>query len=191
MANQPIVSGDSCLPAAAPTSRSIHSAAKSKIHAKLGGSPKKYWQSIQTIMKRSAAKNGDNGAEAWRPVPAPKTSSLTTLTKAARSCTACHLYRSATQTVCGEGPKGTKLMLFGEQPGDQEDLAGKPFIGPAGKLLDRALEESGDQSQGSLRHQHREAFQVGAARQAPSPPETEFARNRRLPALARSGIATR
>src|SRR4030095_4623136 len=58
-------------------------------------------------------------------------------------CTACHLFRHATQTVFGEGRKGAKLMLLGEQPGDQEDLAGKPFVGPAGKILDRALEEAG------------------------------------------------
>ena len=79
----------------------------------------------------------------WRPAPVPKTSSLTTLKSAAKSCTACHLYKHATQTVFGEGAKGAKLMLLGEQPGDQEDIAGKPFVGPAGKILDRALEEVG------------------------------------------------
>jgi DNA polymerase len=79
----------------------------------------------------------------WIPAPAPETSSLTALEKAAKVCTACHLYKHATQTVFGEGPKGATLMLLGEQPGDQEDLAGKPFVGPAGKVLDRALEEAG------------------------------------------------
>src|SRR5882757_4670372 len=79
----------------------------------------------------------------WRPAPAPNTSSLTTLKSAAKNCTACHLYKHATQTVFGEGAKGAKLMLLGEQPGDQEDFAGKPFVGPAGKILDRALEEAG------------------------------------------------
>ncbi|MEY2500822.1 MAG: uracil-DNA glycosylase [Verrucomicrobiota bacterium] len=79
----------------------------------------------------------------WRPAPAPDTSSLTTLRRAAKDCTACHLYKHATQTVFGEGPKGATLMLLGEQPGDQEDLAGKPFVGPAGKILDRALAEAG------------------------------------------------
>jgi uracil-DNA glycosylase family protein len=53
------------------------------------------------------------------------------------------LYKRGTQTVFGEGPKSSPLMLVGEQPGDQEDLAGKPFVGPAGKILDRALEEVG------------------------------------------------
>jgi len=79
----------------------------------------------------------------WPPAPVPDSSSLSVVAKAARSCTACPLYRHATQTVFGEGPKGATLMLLGEQPGDQEDLAGKPFVGPAGKLLDRALEEAG------------------------------------------------
>jgi DNA polymerase len=79
----------------------------------------------------------------WQPAPAPETSSLTVLKNAAKTCTACHLYKHATQTVFGEGRKGAKLMLLGEQPGDQEDLAGKPFVGPAGKILDRALEEAG------------------------------------------------
>jgi DNA polymerase len=79
----------------------------------------------------------------WQPAPAPDTSSLTTLERAAKTCTACHLFRNATQTVFGEGAKGATLMLLGEQPGDQEDLAGKPFVGPAGKILDRALKEAG------------------------------------------------
>ena len=79
----------------------------------------------------------------WRPAPVPQTSSLTKLKSAAKSCTACHLYKHATQTVFGEGPKGAKLMLLGEQPGDQEDLAGEPFVGPAGKILDRVLADAG------------------------------------------------
>ena len=61
----------------------------------------------------------------------------------AKSCTRCPLYRIATQTVFGEGPVGARLMLVGEQPGDQEDLAGRPFVGPAGKILDKALAEAG------------------------------------------------
>ena len=62
---------------------------------------------------------------------------------AAQDCTACHLYKHATQTVFGEGPKKAPIMLVGEQPGDYEDVAGKPFVGPAGKIMDRALEEAG------------------------------------------------
>ena len=63
--------------------------------------------------------------------------------KAAKDCEACHLYKRATQTVFGEGPKDAPMMLVGEQPGDYEDVAGKPFVGPAGKIMDRALEEAG------------------------------------------------
>jgi len=63
--------------------------------------------------------------------------------KKAAACTLCLLYRSATQTVFGEGPTGAPIMMVGEQPGDQEDLAGHPFVGPAGKLLDRAMAEAG------------------------------------------------
>ena len=78
-----------------------------------------------------------------RPATPPDTSSLTEVLAASRECTACHLYKRATQTVFGEGPRGAPIMLVGEQPGDYEDVAGKPFVGPAGKIMDRALEESG------------------------------------------------
>jgi DNA polymerase len=61
----------------------------------------------------------------------------------AAHCTRCGLYRCATQTVFGEGPADAAMMVVGEQPGDQEDLAGKPFVGPAGRMLDRALEQAG------------------------------------------------
>jgi uracil-DNA glycosylase len=92
-----------------------------------------------TVATKFVAKNEQD----WVPAPVPETSSLATLKRAAKNCTACHLYKHATQTVFGEGSKGATLMLLGEQPGDQEDLAGKPFVGPAGKILDRALEEAG------------------------------------------------
>jgi uracil-DNA glycosylase len=61
----------------------------------------------------------------------------------ARSCTACPLYENATQTVFGEGSEGARLMLVGEQPGDVEDREGRPFVGPAGQLLDWAIEKAG------------------------------------------------
>jgi uracil-DNA glycosylase len=69
--------------------------------------------------------------------------SLAEVADEAASCTRCPLYEKATQTVFGEGPEDAPLMLMGEVPGDKEDLAGKPFVGPAGRLLDRALEEAG------------------------------------------------
>jgi uracil-DNA glycosylase len=65
------------------------------------------------------------------------------LAKIARDCHACELWKRATQTVFGEGQPHSKVMLVGEVPGDQEDRAGKPFVGPAGSLLNRALEEAG------------------------------------------------
>lgn len=73
----------------------------------------------------------------------PKSPTLPSLKKAAEGCEACDLYRRASQTVFGEGPKGAKVMLVGEQPGDREDQEGHPFVGPAGGLLDRALAEAG------------------------------------------------
>src|SRR6267378_214189 len=68
---------------------------------------------------------------------------LKRVAREAASCTRCPLYRHATQTVFGEGPVGASIMMVGEQPGDQEDLAGRPFVGPAGQVLDRALAEAG------------------------------------------------
>jgi uracil-DNA glycosylase family protein len=73
----------------------------------------------------------------------PSGSSLEILREEASRCRACHLWKDATQTVFGEGPQTAQMMLVGEQPGDKEDLAGKPFVGPAGQMLDRALEEAG------------------------------------------------
>jgi DNA polymerase len=68
--------------------------------------------------------------------------SLAELAKAENACTRCPLYKDATQAVPGEGRRQAHLMLVGEQPGDKEDLAGKPFVGPAGQVLDRALAEA-------------------------------------------------
>jgi DNA polymerase len=72
-----------------------------------------------------------------------RTGKLARLAAEAAGCTACDLYRNATQTVFGEGPARARLVLVGEQPGDQEDRAGAPFVGPAGRILDRALAEAG------------------------------------------------
>jgi len=73
----------------------------------------------------------------------PERLTMTALREAASGCRGCPLYADATQTVFGEGTLSSRVMLVGEQPGDQEDLTGAPFVGPAGKLLDRALEEAG------------------------------------------------
>jgi uracil-DNA glycosylase len=73
----------------------------------------------------------------------PDAADLDALRAAAAGCTACPLWEDATQTVFGEGSRSARVMLVGEQPGDREDLAGRPFVGPAGQVLDRALAEAG------------------------------------------------
>jgi uracil-DNA glycosylase family protein len=76
-------------------------------------------------------------------VQIPSQPTVDALRDAAARCPGCDLYKNATQTVFGEGPERARIMLVGEQPGDAEDLAGHPFIGPAGRLLDRCLVEAG------------------------------------------------
>ena len=73
----------------------------------------------------------------------PDKPTLPSMREAVQDCRGCELYANATQAVFGEGSTGAEIMLIGEQPGDKEDLAGAPFVGPAGKLLDAALEEAG------------------------------------------------
>ena len=73
----------------------------------------------------------------------PETTSLARVRNAAAGCKGCHLWKPATQTVFGEGPRKASVLMIGEQPGDQEDLAGHPFVGPAGRLLDKSLAEAG------------------------------------------------
>lgn len=94
------------------------------------------------MLKKSAPKKTSGNGE-FRPAPVPDTNSLAEVEQASKRCQACPLYLRGTQTVFGEGPTRAPMMLIGEQPGDQEDLAGKPFVGPAGKIMDRALEEAG------------------------------------------------
>jgi uracil-DNA glycosylase len=77
------------------------------------------------------------------PAPVPDSRDLRVLRRAAAVCQACPLWRRATQTVFGEGPARARVLVVGEQPGDQEDQAGHPFVGPAGQLLDRALQAAG------------------------------------------------
>jgi DNA polymerase len=133
---------------------SIFNPARLKVGAMLKEMPKKYWKNMPetalvgalvagaqareaTMVERSETQLGSNALAAWQAVR-----------EEARGCTRCHLYECATQTVFGEGPVTAPLMFVGEQPGDQEDLAGKPFIGPAGQLFDRALGDAGiDRSQ--------------------------------------------
>src|SRR5687767_2229862 len=76
-------------------------------------------------------------------MPARAAAQITAVAAEAKTCRRCPLYKNATQTVFGEGPASARVMLVGEQPGDQEDKAGRPFIGPAGRLLDDVLEKAG------------------------------------------------
>jgi uracil-DNA glycosylase family protein len=78
---------------------------------------------------------------AWELIPERPT--LGKVSRAAEECRACPLWRNATQTVFGEGSASAEIMFVGEQPGDREDIEGKPFVGPAGRLFDRALEDAG------------------------------------------------
>jgi DNA polymerase len=85
-----------------------------------------------------ATKSNNSPADLIRP-----DASLSDLWEAAQECRGCDIWQRATQAVLGEGGPGAEVMLVGEQPGDREDIEGHPFVGPAGKLLDRALEEAG------------------------------------------------
>jgi uracil-DNA glycosylase len=105
-------------------------------------------------------------------------------------CQRCPLFEKATQVVFGEGPVDATIMMVGEQPGDKEDTVGRPFVGPAGHILDDALSEAGlDRSRiyvtNAVKHfKH-------TARQASSAQEAEPERNRNLPIVARTTIGTR
>ncbi|MBC7773336.1 MAG: UdgX family uracil-DNA binding protein [Pyrinomonadaceae bacterium] len=123
--------------------------------------PKKYWstlpeaQIIEQLLADAPVRTGAmiertiggpvGGASAFIPAvqSAEPAIALPVLKNAAAACRGCDLYRDATCTVFGEGPWDASIMLVGEQPGDQEDLAGRPFVGPAGQLLDRALADAG------------------------------------------------
>ena len=147
---------------------SIFNPARLKVGAMVKEMPKKYWRNMPEtslvqpliagarkreleMIDRSAAKDGLKNALAAERRIEPGDNVRATweaLLKEARGCTRCDLYKCGTQTVFGEGPLDAKLLFVGEQPGDQEDLAGRPFVGPAGQLFDQALEKAGiDRSQ--------------------------------------------
>jgi uracil-DNA glycosylase len=111
----------------------------------------------------------------------PPRINLTSLRVAVQECRGCSLYRRATRAVFGEGLRRARLVLVGEQPGDREDLAGRPFVGPAGRLLDEALEEAGiDRSQAfvtnAVKHFKWEARGKRRKHQSPSSAEIEACR---------------
>jgi probable DNA metabolism protein len=127
---------------------SIFNPARVKVGTMLKEMPRKYWKNMpetalvpellataqarESGMIARATEVGGNSRIAWE-----------ALREEAMGCTRCHLYKPATQTVFGEGPVDAALMFVGEQPGDQEDLAGHPFVGPAGQVFDRALAAAG------------------------------------------------
>jgi uracil-DNA glycosylase len=141
---------------------SIFNPARLKVKAMQTEMPKKYWRNlpeaslIKPLIAEAARAAGNMiAAEPTEPRKSQKreepamarkpltADSIAALREEASDCRACHLYKNATQTVFGEGPQHAQVMLVGEQPGDKEDLAGKPFVGPAGQMLDRALKEAG------------------------------------------------
>jgi DNA polymerase len=141
----------------------IFNPARLNIGAMRSEMPKKYWRNLpeaaairdlirtaqsrtQTMVDQPVFSPTRPPSRIARPHPplAPvESGTLAALAQEAVACRLCPLWQPATQTVFGEGPSGARLMLVGEQPGDQEDLAGRPFVGPAGQLLDRALAQAG------------------------------------------------
>ncbi len=127
----------------------IFNPARLKIDAMTKEMPKKYWKNlpeaalIPELIAGAAGRTRAMIDTAPRDAPAAATDALGALRADAASCTRCPLYAPATQTVFGEGPADARLMFVGEQPGDQEDLAGRPFVGPAGQVFDRALAQAG------------------------------------------------
>ena len=122
--------------------------------------PQKYWQNLPEAellpgLLRDAGQRVRDMAERefeparrripapLQPAPVPADGSLAQVQRAARECRRCPLWQPATQTVCGSGPDDARVMVVGEQPGDEEDLSGRPFVGRAGRLFDRALAELG------------------------------------------------
>ena len=138
---------------------SIFNPARLKIGAMTSEMPRKYWRNLPEAaaipeLIRTAPGRVDRMVEQpvisppkpTRARPAevePSGSPLAEAARQAQSCRRCDLWQPATQVVFGEGPADARIMMIGEQPGDQEDLAGRPFVGPAGQVLDRAMAEAG------------------------------------------------
>lgn len=142
---------------------SIFNPARLKVKAMQKEMPKKYWRNLPeaSLIDPLIAQAGNmtramlghspqepraslqRKEEPVRKSPAPVPESLEALREEAVDCRACPLWKDATQTVFGEGPAHAEIMFVGEQPGDKEDLAGKPFVGPAGQVFDRALKDAG------------------------------------------------
>jgi DNA polymerase len=155
-----------------------------------------WWEAHQEAILRTAHDGGglpeaEELDEAPRPLNCPpigpvvlaesQTGGTRSLARDARGCERCSLYEAATQTVFGEGPRNARVLFVGEQPGDQEDVIGRPFVGPAGQLLDEALEEAGiDRRQIGITNavKHFKFTPRGRRRihQSPSPQEIDICR---------------
>ncbi|PYR67466.1 MAG: uracil-DNA glycosylase [Acidobacteria bacterium] len=95
------------------------------------------------MAKKGSPDDANPGGERSAAPFVPKSTSIRTLTAAAHECRGCDLYKTATQVVFGAGPNKARVVFVGEQPGDQEDRQGAPFVGPAGAMLDKALDAAG------------------------------------------------
>ena len=186
---------------------SIFNPARLKVGAMLKEMPKKYWKNMpETALVRQLVAGAQGRETAMveaskRKLSETEVEGLTRADRAerriepggnalgawqailadAKACTRCHLYKLGTQTVFGEGPLDAKIMFVGEQPGDQEDLAGRPFVGPAGQLFDRALGEAGvDRAQtyvtNAVKHFKFERRGKRRIHQKPEGPEIEACR---------------
>ena len=128
---------------------SIFNPARVKVGAMLKEMPRKYWKNmpetalVPELLATAQARESGMITQARAAVGGNIEAAWEALREEAMGCTRCHLYKPATQTVFGEGPVTASMMFVGEQPGDQEDLAGHPFVGPAGQVFNRALEEAG------------------------------------------------
>ncbi|WP_022682512.1 UdgX family uracil-DNA binding protein [Sphingobium bisphenolivorans] len=168
---------------------SIFNPARLKIGAMLSEMPRKYWRNlpeaalIPELVAGAQAREAAMIAAPAKPPARPSNATATwaALREEAMGCTRCPLYRDTTQTVFGEGPIDAPLLFIGEQPGDQEDLAGRPFVGPAGQLFDRALEEAGiDRRQtyvtNAVKHFKHERRGKRRIHQTPETPEIQACR---------------
>ena len=126
----------------------IFNPARLKIGAMLKEMPRKYWKNmpetalVPALIAGAQARESGMIEAARDTIGGNSAMALAALSEEASGCTRCPLYKPATQTVFGEGPVDAAMMVVGEQPGDQEDLAGRPFVGPAGQVFDRALAEA-------------------------------------------------
>ena len=141
--------------------RATFNPARANLTATMAEMPKKYWRNMpetdlipgllaeagertrQMVESPPTAPRSARGIDLPAPTDDKELASLPAMRHASAHCERCPLYRNATQTVFGEGPIDAPVVFVGEQPGDQEDLAGKPFVGPAGQMFDRALAEAG------------------------------------------------